>query len=134
MAHFVFAHMVKQAGLEREFYIDSAATSTEELGNGIYPPARRKLYEVGVPLIDHVSVQVTKADYGKYDHILVMDSANVRNIHRIFGGDPEGKVRKLMDLTDAPGDVADPWYTGNFDLAYNDIKKGCEALFAELTR
>ena len=134
MAEYVMKHLVGEAGLEGEFYIDSAATSTEELGNGIYPPARRKLGEKGVALLPHVSVQITKADYGKYDHIIGMDSANIRNILRICGGDAEGKVRKLMDLTDAPGDVADPWYTGDFEATWVDVKKGCEALLAELTR
>jgi len=134
MAHFIFSHMVKTAGKSAEFFIDSAATSTEELGNGTYPPARRKLHEEGIPLLPHVSVQMTKSDYGKYDLIFGMDSMNIRNIHRICGGDPEGKVQRLLDLTDRPRDVADPWYTGNFDAAYRDIREGCEILFRKLTQ
>ena len=129
MAHFIFAHMAKTAGKSGAFFIESAATSTEELGSGTYPPARRKLQEEGVPLLPHTAVQMTKADYGKYDLIFGMDSMNIRNILRICGGDPEGKVRRLLDLTDRPRDVADPWYTGNFDAAYRDIRQGCEALW-----
>ena len=133
MAHFIFQHMVNTAGRSHEFYIDSAATSTEELGCGIYPPARRKLGEEGIPLVPHTAVQITRGDYDKYDMIFGMDSANIRNIHRICGGDPQGKVKRLLELTQRPGDVADPWYTGNFDAAYRNIREGCEALMKLFT-
>ena len=133
MAHCVFTQMIKAKKLEKDYYIDSKATSTDELGSGIYPPARRKLHEKGVPLIDHYSTQIEKKDYDRFDHIIGMDSANIRNILRIFGGDPDGKVYRLLDLTDHPRDVADPWYTGDFEATYRDVSEGCKELLARLT-
>ena len=132
MAECVMKNMVKERGISAEFYIDSAATSREEIGNPIYPPAVRKLKAEGIPLTDHRAIQMTKADYDKYDLLLAADSANVRNMTRIAGGDPEGKIRRLLDYTSRPRDIADPWYTGNFDVTYDDIVEGCEALLKAL--
>ena len=132
MAECVMKNMVKERGIAGEFYIDSAATSREEIGNPIYPPAVRKLKAEGVPLTGHRAIQMTKADYDKYDLLLAADSANVRNMTRIAGGDPEGKIRRLLDYTARPRDIADPWYTGNFDITYDDIVEGCEALLKSL--
>ena len=132
MAHFIFAHMAKTAGRSGEFVIESAATSTEELGNGTYPPARRKLYEEGIPVLSHVSVQMTKADYDYYDYLIGMDTANIRNMQRIADGDPEDKIYKLLAFTDNARDVADPWYTGDFDATYRDVVAGCEGFLAFL--
>ncbi|MBU5626651.1 low molecular weight phosphotyrosine protein phosphatase [Oscillibacter sp. MSJ-2] len=115
-----------------DFLISSAATSTEEIGNPIHPGTRRKLKEMGVPLCGHRAVQLTPRDYGLYDWILGMDSANIRNILRITGGDPKEKVRRLLDFSKRPRDIADPWYTGDFDVTYEDIREGCIALLQAL--
>ena len=128
MAECVLKNMVAQSGRSSEFYIDSAATSREEIGNPIYPPAVRKLKEEGIPLSGHRAVQMTREDYDKYDLLLAADSANLRNMRRIAGGDPQGKIRRLLDYTSHPRDIADPWYTGNFDVTYDDIVEGCQAL------
>lgn len=128
MAECVLKNMVAQSGRSSEFYIDSAATSREEIGNPIYPPAVRKLKGEGIPLSGHRAVQMTREDYDKYDLLLAADSANLRNIRRIAGGDPQGKIRRLLDYTSRPRDIADPWYTGNFDVTYDDIVEGCQAL------
>lgn len=130
MAQCVFTQLLKEENLLSEFTVDSAATSTEELGNPIYPPARAKLAEKGVPLLPHRSVQLQKRDYDRWDHILCMESRNVRDVLRITGGDPAGKVRRLTDFTDRPRDVADPWYTGDFELTYRDVVDGCRAFLA----
>lgn len=132
MAECVLKHMVKSQGRAGDFFVDSAATSREEIGNPIYPPAVRKLKAEGVPLTGHRAVQMTREDYDKYDLLLAADSANVRNMTRITGGDPEGKIRRLLDYTRRPRDIADPWYTGNFDITYDDIVEGCEALLKQL--
>ena len=134
MAHCVLTHMVKQQGRSGEFFIDSAATSTEELGNGLYPPAKKKLFEKGIPMVNHYSVQLQKQDYHRFDLLIGMDSANIRNTLRICGGDPEGKVFRLLDLTDHPRDVADPWYTGDFEATYRDVTEGCTALLEKLDK
>lgn len=133
MAECIFKQMVAKRGLTEQFYINSAATSTEEWGNPIYPPARRKLQEMGVPVIDHRAVQMMAGDYARYDLLIGMDGNNLRAMRRIAGGDPDGKLRRLLDYTDTPGDVADPWYTGDFDAAYHDISRGCQALLDHLT-
>ena len=132
MAEYVLKHLVSQAGLDREFTIDSAATSDEELGNPIYPPARAKLQREGVPLTGHRARQLQRADYAAFDLILGMEQANIRRILRITGGDPEGKVRRLLDGTPRPRDIADPWYTGDFDITYTDITEGCRRLLTAL--
>ncbi|MDY4104140.1 MAG: low molecular weight protein-tyrosine-phosphatase [Oscillospiraceae bacterium] len=133
MAEFVMKNLVKQAGLEREFAIASAATSREEIGNGVYPPARRKLAEHGIGCAGHAARQMTAADYQNFDYLIGMDEANRRNMQRICGGDPAGKISLLLDWTDRPGDVADPWYTGDFDATWRDVDEGCRALLAALT-
>ena len=128
MAEFVMKDLVRKAGLEDQFTIASAATSAEEIGNPVYPPARRKLREKGIPFGDHRAVQMTRQDYGAYDLLLAMDQANVRNMTAIAGGDPAGKIRRLLDFTDHPRDIADPWYTGDFEATYDDLLQGCQAL------
>lgn len=128
MAEFVMQDLVKQAGLEDQFQIASAATSTEEIGNPVYPPARRKLAEHGISCAGKTARQLTKADYARNDLLIGMDRANIRNMNRICGGDPDGKIKLLLDYTDRPGDVADPWYTGDFDATWRDVLEGCQGL------
>ena len=130
MAEFVFNHMVKNRGLSGKMTAESSATSTEEIGNDIHRGTRAILTKYGIPFTRREAVQLTRADYEKYDLFIGMDTANIRNMHRIFGSDPEGKVVKLLDLTDRGGDVADPWYTGNFEATYRDVTEGCEALLS----
>ena len=133
MAEFVMKDLVKKAGRDGEFDIASAATSSEELGNPVYPQARRKLAEHGLACDGKRARQLTARDYGQYDLIIGMDSANIRALRRASGGDPEGKVRLLLSYTPHPRDVADPWYTGDFDAAWNDIYTGCQALLNSLS-
>ena len=134
MAEMVLKHLVRERGLADLFYIDSAATSREEIGNGVHYGTRRKLAEVGIPCEDHRARQVTKKDYEKFDYLIVMDSNNVRNLNRIIGGDPDGKVYKLLDFTERPGaSIADPWYTGNFDETYRDVLEGCEGFLKKVS-
>lgn len=132
MAEYVLKHLVAQAGLEREFTIDSAATSTEEIGNGVHHGTRRKLAREGIPCGDHRARQVTWADYQRFDRIIGMDYANRRNLLRMLKNDPEGKVSLMLDYTNRPGEVADPWYTGDFDATYRDVLDGCLGLLSEL--
>lgn len=136
MAEFILKKMVAEKGSTDKFIIASSATSTEEIWNGIgnpvYPPARAELKKHGIDPGEKRAVQLCRDDYGKYDLFIGMDSANIRNMHRILGGDTENKIRKLMDYTDRGGDVADPWYSDRFDIAYRDIYDGCEALLREL--
>ena len=134
MAESVFTHKVKTLGLSDQFLIDCFATSTEEIGNPPHRGTVNKLREVGIPLVPHRAKQITWADYEKSDYIIGMDSANIRNIKRIAGGDPEGKVHKLLEFAGSDRDIADPWYTGNFDETYRDVVEGCEALFKKLQR
>ena len=133
MAQYVFQYMVDQSGLTDSFYIDSAATSREEIGTPPHYGTQRKLKEVGIPCGDHRARQMRREEYDQFDYIIGMDSWNIRNINRIIGnGDPEGKVNMLLDFTERRGqEIADPWYTGNFDETYRDVKEGCEALFEE---
>ena len=125
--------LVRKAGADERFFIASAATSTEEIGNPVYPPARRKLAEHGIGCAGKTARQMTAADYREYDLLIGMDSANLRNMRRICGGDPEGKIRLLMDFTDRPGDVADPWYTEDFETTWRDISAGCRGLLEWLS-
>lgn len=134
MAEFVMKYMVKKAGMENDFYIASAATSTEEIGNPVYPPARRKMAEHGISCDGHAARQITQQDYDDFDLIIGMDRANYRNMNRMFGGDDAGKVHLLMDFTDRPGEVADPWYTGNFDETWKDVNEGCSGLMSFLEK
>ncbi|MBR0187449.1 MAG: low molecular weight phosphotyrosine protein phosphatase [Prevotella sp.] len=127
MAEYVMKYLVEQAQLTDQFLIESAATSTEEIGNPVYPPARRKLAEHGISCNGHAARQMTRADYNRYDLLVGMDSANIRNMTRIAGGDPEGKIRPLL----YDKDVADPWYTGNFEVTWQDVLRGCQALLEE---
>ena len=131
-AEFIFKDIVKRRGVADSFYIASAATSTEEIDNPVYPPMRAELARHGIGCEGKIAVQLTRADYERYDLFIGMDGANIRNMHRIFGSDPEGKIKKLMDYTEKGGDVADPWYSGRFDIAYSDILLGCEGLFGAL--
>ena len=133
MAEFVMKDLAKKAGLASQFHIESAATSREEIGNPVYPLARRKLSEHRIACGGHAARQLTKRDYDEYDLLIGMDSANLRNMHRICGGDPDGKLHLLMDYTDCSHDVADPWYTGDFEATWQDVLAGCQGLFKELT-
>ena len=128
MAEFVMKDLVSKAGLDDLFYIESAATSTEEIGNEVYPPAKRKLAEHGISCKGKTARQMTRSDYDRFDLLIGMDEWNIRNMTRICGGDPEGKIHKLLDFTNRPGDVADPWYTGNFEATWQDVLLGCQCL------
>lgn len=132
MAEFIFKDLTEKHRVAHKYIIESSATSTEEIrgnvGNPVYPPAKRELSKHGISCEGKRAMQVKKSDYDSFDLFLVMDSSNLRNIMRIFGSDPEGKVFKLLDYTGFGGDVADPWYSGDFSTAYSDIYKGCEKL------
>ena len=132
MAEFVMKDLVQKAGLEDRFKIASAAVSQEELGNPVYPPARRKLAEHGISCAGKTARQVTKQDYSYYDYLVCMDSSNLHRLDRIIGSDPDGKVSLLLDHAGLHRDVADPWYTGNFDATWDDVSTGCAALLEEL--
>ena len=132
MAEFVMKDMVSKAGIAGDFHIESAAVSAEELGNGVYPPARRKLAEHGISCAGHAARQMTKADYSRWDYLICMDRSNLRRMERICGGDSQGKMHLLMDFSSRPGDVADPWYTGDFEATWQDVSEGCEALLGHL--
>lgn len=134
MAEFVMKDLVKEAGLDDDYDIESAATSTEEIGNEVYPPARRKLAEHGIGCKGKTARQMSRADYQRFDLIVGMDQWNMRNMLRICGSDPEGKIKLLMDFTERPGEVADPWYTGNFDATWRDVLEGCTGLLDWLER
>ena len=128
MAEFVLKDMVKKAGREKDFLIESAATSTEEIGNRVYSPARRKLAEHGISCEGKTARQMRINDYRDFDLLIGMDRANLRNMQRICGGDPDGKLHLMLDYTDHPGDVADPWYTGDFEATWRDVEEGCREL------
>ncbi len=128
MAEFVMKELVRNAGKEEAFVIESAATSTEEIGNSVYPPARRKLAEHGISCQGKTARQMTRSDYDRFDLLIGMDTWNIRNMRNICGGDPEGKIVMLMNYTNRPGDVADPWYTGDFEATWRDVLEGCQNL------
>lgn len=132
MAEFVMKDLVAKAGLSDEFYIESAATSTYEIGNDTDPRTKKKLTEMGVPFTKRSARQMTNADYQKYDYIIGMDDDNIRNILKIVGSDPEGKVSKLLAHVGRDESIADPWYTGNFDATWDGVLEGCGALLEEL--
>ena len=132
MAQFVFQHMINEAGLSDWFEIDSAATSREEIGNGPHRGTVRKLQEVGIPILPHRARQVTKQDYDYYDLLIIMDKENLWGIRRIIHDDPADKIHMLLEYAGENRDVADPWYTGDFDTTYDDIVRGCKALFEKL--
>ncbi|MBQ4067729.1 MAG: low molecular weight phosphotyrosine protein phosphatase [Lachnospiraceae bacterium] len=128
MAQFVFQDMVNKLNQTDQFIIDSRATSTEEIGNPPHRGTVNKLKEVGIPLIPHRAKQITLKDYDEFDYIIGMDEWNIRNLNRILGGDPDGKIYKFLTFAGSDRDIADPWYTGNFDATYNDVVEGCRGL------
>ncbi|MBR2895483.1 MAG: low molecular weight phosphotyrosine protein phosphatase [Oscillospiraceae bacterium] len=132
MAEFVMKHLVQQEGISEQFEIASAATSTEEIGNSVYPPVRRLLQHHGISCAGKTARQMTRSDYERYDLLIGMDSANFRNMNRIAGGDPDGKIHLLMDYTERPGNVADPWYTGDFETTWRDVNEGCRGLLRKI--
>ena len=132
MAQYVMEELVRRAGREDEFLIDSAATSREELGNPPHHGTVGKLRSEGIPVWRHRARQVRRDEYGQWDHIIYMDAENAWGLRRILGDDPDGKVSRLLDWTARPADVADPWYTGDFDATYRDVLAGCKALLAAL--
>ena len=134
MDQFVFQDMINKNGLATQFHIDSAATSREEIGNGPHYGTVRKMQEVGIPILPHRAVQMTKKDYREYDYLIGMDDWNIRNMTRIAGGDPEGKIHMLLEFSDNPRAIADPWYTGNFDRTYEDVVEGCQSLLEYLQK
>ena len=137
MAEFIFRKMLEDHGLSEQFTVKSSATSSEEIymgiGKPVYPPAKAELAKHGISCEGKTAVQLKKSDYAEFDLLIGMDSANIRNMHRICGGDPEGKIRKLMDYAGG-GDVADPWYTDRFDVTYRDIEAGCRALLEDIRK
>ena len=132
MGEYILKDLVSKADLADRFHIESAATSTEEIGNPVYPPARRKLAQHGIDCAGKTARQLTAVDYGRFDLLLSMDRANIRNMTRICGGDPQGKIHLLMEYTGHPGrEVADPWYTGDFDATWDDVLAGCQGLLKQ---
>ena len=127
MAEFVMKELVKKSG-RTDIYVESAAMSTEEIGNDIHPGTKRKLREEGIPFERRAARRMTAADYSRFDLIVGMDAENIRNILRITGGDPDNKVRRLLEFTDRVRDIADPWYTGDFDETFRDIDRGCRGI------
>ena len=134
MAEFVMKDLVKKAGLALRFQIESAATSREEIGNPVYPPAQRKLAEHGISCDGHTARQLTNADYEKYDLLIGMDRANLRDMYRICCGDFAGKLHLLMDYTKQSRDVADPWYTDDFETTWRDVSEGCKSLLEKIEK
>ncbi len=134
MAEFVFKDMIQKHGLENEFQIASAATSTEEIGNPVHHGTTNKLAQYGISTAGKYAVRMEPADYQKYDYIVGMDSWNYKNMLRIAGRDSEQKISLLLDYTDSPQDVADPWYTGNFDKTYEDVLAGCQGLLNHINQ
>lgn len=132
MAEFVMKHLVAEAGRSDEIHCDSAATSTEELGNPVDMRTRRKLAEQGIACGEHYARQLTRKDYDTYDLIVGMDALNMRNMRRILGSDPKGKVHLLLDWSACPRDISDPWYSGDFDTTFDDVMEGCQTLLAAL--
>ena len=128
MCEFIMKYLVAERGLSSEFYIASAATSTEEIGSRVHHGTAAILDRLGIDYSEKRARQMTKKDYQDYDMLIGMDDWNMRNMNRIAGGDPEGKLHLLMDFTDRPGEVADPWYTRNFEVTYRDVMDGCEGL------
>lgn len=138
MAEFIFKDMLRKQGQSQNFVVVSSATSTEEImngrGNPVYPPAKAELLRHGISCEGKHAIQLRKSDYNEYDLFICMDSNNVRNAIRIFGSDPDGKVCKIMDFTARKGDVADPWYSDRFDIAFKDIYEGCQGLLTKIDK
>ncbi len=132
MGEFIFKDMVKKRGIEDRFEIWSVAASREELGNPVYPPAARRLKQAGIDCKGHCARQIAKNDYEKADYILAAESWNIRNIERVIGEDKDRKIFRLLDFSKKPRDIADPWYTNNFDTAFKDIFEGCESFLEYL--
>lgn len=132
MAEFIFKDLLATRGIADRFYVASSATSTEEIGNSVYPPAKRKLNEHGINCDGKRARQMKKEDYDQYDLLIGTELINIRNMERIAGGDPQNKMHRLLDYSKHPRDISDPWYTGDFDKAYDDILEGCEALLEYL--
>ena len=132
MAEYILKDMVQKNGLENKFYIESAATSYEEIGNPVYPPARAELAKHGIGCRGHAARKLVKADFEEFDYLIAMEEYNLRNIRREFGEALAKKVSLLLDYTDMPGDIDDPWYTGSFDVTYNEIVMGCEGFLATI--
>ncbi len=132
MAEFVLKQKVSELGRSDEFEIASAATSREEIGNPVYPPARRMLQTHGISCAGKTALQMTRADYAYYDYIIAMDRNNLRNLERLIGPDVDHKISLLMDYTNTPRDVADPWYTGDFQATWDDVQEGCDGLLQEI--
>ena len=133
MAEFVMKDMVRKEGLEERFEIASAATSAEELGNPVYPPARERLRRAGISCAGKTARRMTRDDYDRYDLLVGMDRQNLRNMLRIAGGDPDGKIRSLLSFAGSAREVADPWYTGDFEATWRDVLEGCQGLLHKLT-
>lgn len=134
MAEFIFRKLTDEASCTDQFPAVSRATSTEEIGNPVYPPAKAELARHGISSAGKTAQQATRADYDRYDLFICMDDMNVRNLLRIFGSDPQNKIKKLLDYTSRGGNVADPWYTDRFDITYRDITEGCQGLLQSLTK
>lgn len=134
MAEFVMRDLVNKAGLGNQFHIESAATSREEIGNPVYPPAKKMLALHGIRCDGHAARQITKKDYHEFDYIIGMEQYNVRNMMRILGSDPDCKIRLLRDFTNSPGDIADPWYSGDFETTYQQVLEGCEGLLCYIEK
>ena len=128
MAQSIFTYLINKQGLADLFYVDSAGTSREEIGNSVHYGTVARLKQAGIPVIPHRAVQMTKRDYAEYDFLIGMDTQNIRNMHRIVGGDPDGKIYKMMTFAGSGRDVADPWWTGDFEATYEDILEGCQGL------
>ena len=132
IAEFVFKNLIKDCN--EDFYVDSKAVSRDEIGNGIYPPAQKKLREKNIPFDNHYSSQVTLNDYREFDYVIVMEEYNIPRLMRIIGKDIDNKVYKLLDFTNNPGDIEDPWYTGNYEKVFNQITEGCKGLIEHITK
>ncbi len=133
MAEYMFKDMVKKRGIARDFYIESAATSREEIGNPVYPPARRELARHGIACDGHHARQIRPEDYEKFDYLIAMEGYNIRNMRYVFPeGDPCGKIHRMLDFTEEKGDIADPWYTGEFELTYRQLELGLTAFLDRL--
>ena len=133
MAEMVFKHIAASRGKGADFFVDSAATTYDAIGCPIHRGTRSALVRNGIPFTEHVARLVTADEYGSFDFIVCMDDENVRHLARIFGSDPEGKIHKLLEYCGEPRDVADPWYTGNFDEPFDDVRRGCTGLFGTIS-
>lgn len=132
MAEFIFKDLIKKNGLGEKFDVASAAVSSEEIGNPVYPPAKRKLAEYGISCKGKTAVQIKNYDYQKYDYIIAMEEYNISRMKKIIPDDPEGKIKLLLDFTENHGDIDDPWYSGNFDITFDEILKGCKGILKYL--